>query len=216
MRNLRVSASLAVLALLSGVAIACAPDRAPSAPSIGPRVADVAPTSELLTTDAMRTQPTTWSVSGLRREQPLAADVSTSQVIGPRGGRLTIPEAGFVLDVPPGAVARETTIKVTALAGDMLAYEFGPSGTSFPVALRGTQDLKGTLAQRLPRGAQLSLGYFQAPSDLDASTGTAMVAQEVQATVDQSGHRLIFGIPHFSGWIVMWRGGFIPDSVWEP
>lgn len=216
MRSLRLRASLAVVALFTGAAIACAPDQVPSGPTIGPRGADVSPTAELLTADAYQTKPVSWSVSGLRREQPLAADISTEQVIGPRGGRLSIPEAGFTLDVPAGAVARETPIRVTALAGDMLAYEFGPSGTNFPIALRGTQDLRGTLAPRLPRNTRFSLGYFRTPADVDTSTGTALVAQEMQATVDQSGHRLSFRIPHFSGWIIMYRDGFILDSVWEP
>ena len=212
MRNLRIAAALAA-ALLTGTAVACAPDRAPTAPAIGALRADVAPSSDLLTADS---RTASWSVSGLRRARPLASDLTVEQVIGPRGGKLSIPGAGFTLEVPAGAVATETPFRVTALAGEMLAYEFGPSGSSFQIALRGTQDLSGTLAKRLPRGAQLGLGYFRAPSDVDASTGTAMVAQEVQATVDQSGHRLTFGIPHFSGWIIMWRDGFMLDSVWEP
>ncbi|GLC27713.1 hypothetical protein [Roseisolibacter agri] len=213
MRNLRITAALAV-ALLTGTAVACGPDRAPTAPAIGALRADVAPSADLLSAADGRTA--SWSVSGLRRERPLASDITVQQVIGPRGGKLSIPAAGFTLEVPAGAVATETTFSVTALAGEMLAYEFGPSGTSFPIALRGTQDLSGTLAKRLPRGATLGLGYFRAPSDVDASTGTAMVAQEVEATVDKSGHRLSFGIPHFSGWIILWRNGFTADSVWEP
>lgn len=215
MRNLRLKASLGVVALLTSVAIACAPDRAPTAPSIGAPRADVlVPESSLSVESSAR--PTTWSVSGLRREVPLAADISVAQTIGPRGGRLEIPQAGFVLDVPAGALPQPTTITVTALAGELLAYEFGPSGSHFPVALRGTQDLRGTLAHRLPRGATLSLGYFQSPSDVDAATGTAQVAQELQATVDPSGYRLGFRIPHFSGWIIMWREDGGADSVEVP
>ena len=212
MRNLRIAAALAV-ALLTGTAVACAPDRAPTGPTIGAPRADVAPSADLLSADG---RAATWSVSGLRRERPLARDISVRQVIGPWGGKLSIPGAGFTLEVPAGAVATATTFQVTALAGEMLAYEFGPSGSSFPIALRGTQDLSGTLAKRLPRGAKLGLGYFRTPSDVDSATGTAMVAQEVQATVDQSGHRVTFGIPHFSGWIILWREDGGADSTEVP
>ena len=212
MRNLRITAALAV-ALLTGTAVACGPDRAPTAPAIGAPRADVASSADLLSADS---RTASWSVAGLRRERPLASDITVRQVIGPRGGKLSIPAAGFTLDVPAGAVATETTFSVTALSGEMLAYEFGPSGTSFPIALRGTQDLSGTLAKRLPRGATLGLGYFRTPSDVDATTGTAMVAQEVRATVDQSGHRLTFGIPHFSGWIILWRGDGGADTTEVP
>ena len=215
MRNLRITASLAVAALLTGAAVACAPDRAPLAPSVGMHAANVvAPGSDSVS--SLSTKPTSWSASGLRRETPLAADITVEKVIGPRGGRLEIRAAGFSLDVPAGAVAQPTTFRVTALAGDMLAYEFGPSGAEFPVALRGTQELRGTLAHRLPRGATLTLGYFRTPSDVDAATGTAMVAQELSAVVDGSGHRLDFRIPHFSGWIILWRGDGGADSTQTP
>lgn len=215
MRNLRLTASLAVAALLTGAALACAPDRAPLAPAVGGYTANAVDAgSDSVST--LSTKSTTWSVSGLRRETPLATDVTEEKVIGPRGGRLEIRAAGFSLDVPAGAVAQPTAFRVTALAGDMLAYEFGPSGAEFPVALHGTQDLRGTLAHRLPRNTTLTLGYFRTPSDVDAATGTAMVAQELSAVADASGHRLDFRIPHFSGWIILWRGDGSADSTQVP
>ena len=57
MRNLRQTVSLAAIVLLTGTAIACAPDASTTAPALG--AADVAA--------PRRTSTASWSVAGLRR-----------------------------------------------------------------------------------------------------------------------------------------------------
>jgi hypothetical protein len=203
MRTLRQSASLAAIVLLTGTAIACAPDRSPTGPSLG--APDVA--------GPRRAVAPSWSVAGLRRERALRTDVTVTQVIGPRGGRLTHTEAGLTLEVPAGAVAAPTTFRVTALAGAEVAYDFGPDGSVFPVNLRATQDLRGTNAPRLPRNASFALGQIGA----DGALLTGAQAQRITGTVDRTGRSVTFGVPHFSGWIVMWRdGGGGADSTEVP
>ncbi|MDH3224973.1 MAG: hypothetical protein OEO23_14725 [Gemmatimonadota bacterium] len=76
------------------------------------------------------------SVNGLRlvpRKWPIDRDITRSVEIGPGGGRVAILEAGFVLDIPAGALSEPTVITVTAKAGAYEDYEFGPHGIEFAV-----------------------------------------------------------------------------------
>src|SRR5436309_274804 len=115
--------SLRAVAVVGAVAtlIGCQSD-APSDPrSI--RRAPEAPSALLLTAPK--------SVTVLQRSTPLANSITASKTIGVLGGTLSLPGAGLVVVVPPGAVLQATTISVTALAGSNVAYEFSPHGTTF-------------------------------------------------------------------------------------
>ena len=213
MRTNRFVTRLGLVALTAIAFGACAPDGATTAPAIAPGSShatfDVA-------VDGAQAQPThvgPMSVTGVRRAHALASDVTVEQLIGAQGGRLEIEEAGFTLDVPAGAVAEPTAFRVTALAGELLAYEFGPSGSTFAVPLQATQSLKATNAHRLPKRATLRLGYFASPADVDAAAGTATIAQEMTGWVHPGGRSATFPIPHFSGWIIHWRSGDTSDST---
>jgi hypothetical protein len=208
MRNLRHTVSLTAVVLLTGAAMACAPDRSPTAPSLG--ASDVGAVRTSVSSAAAASSPT-WSVVGLRRTRPLRTDLTVTQVIGPRGGRLDHAAAGFSLEVPAGAVAKATTFRVTALAGETVAYDFGPDGSVFPKALRATQDLRNTNAPRLPRNVAFALGQVDAAGRLMAGA-----TQEVTGTMDRTGLSVSFGIPHFSGWIILWRDGSGSDSTEVP
>jgi hypothetical protein len=204
MRNLRQTVSLAAIVLLTGTAIACAPDRSPMAPAL--EASDVA-------APRMAAAPAPWTVAGLRRERPLRTDLTVTQVIGPRGGRLTHAEAGLTLEVPAGAVSQATTFRVTALAGDQVAYDFGPDGAVFPINLRATQDLRGTNAPRLPRNVSFTLGQLGPDGQPIAAPSPD---QQITGAVDRTGRAVTFGVPHFSGWIIMYRNGQDPDSTQVP
>ena len=215
MRTNRFVTRLGLVALTAIAFGACAPDGVTTAPANAPG----AHASLDVAIDGAHAQPThlgALSVTGVRRAHALESDVMVEELIGPGGGRLEIEEAGFVLDVPAGAVAEPTAFRVTALAGELLAYEFGPSGSSFAVPLRATQNLKATNAHRLPKRASLRLGYFASPADVDAATGTATVAQEMMGAVHPGGRSATFAIPHFSGWIIHWRLDGSSDSTETP
>jgi hypothetical protein len=215
MHSPRLGRAIAGAALALGTVLGCAPERAPLAPPA--RRADLLPTVTSpvggTTEESSLAKVDTWSLPALRRNAPLRGDITVSATIGPRGGRLDMPAAGFSLEVPEGAVLLPTEFRVTALAGDLLAYEFGPDGATFAVPLVATQDLKVTQTQRLPKRASLRAGYFRSAGDVDQQSATAAVAQETGATVSATGHRLAFRIPHFSGWIILWRDGDAADST---
>jgi hypothetical protein len=119
------------------------------------------------------------------------------------GGRLSIPAAGFELIVPKNAVKKSTKFTVTALKGKLVAYEFGPHGTTFPRALQAKQDLSGTdwnlLALR-----PLSAAYFADKSDLNLARATALVSEVLSGATSPLTKQFSWPIEHFSGYIVAW------------
>jgi hypothetical protein len=212
MRTNRFVTRLGLVALTAVAIGACSPDGAPSAPGLAPST----PRSTLLGTVSQDAALAPFALSSVRRARALPADVSTEAVIGARGGRLELPAAGLVIDVPAGAVAATTTFRVTALAGEMLAYEFSPSGSTFAVPLSVTQDLRSTNVSRLPKNSSLRLAYFTSPTDADGLMSSVLgagLAQETRGTLQQSGRAASFPVPHFSGWIIHWRLDGTADST---
>ncbi|MEO7454878.1 MAG: hypothetical protein ABIY52_01355 [Gemmatimonadaceae bacterium] len=144
------------------------------------------------------------TVVTLKRLEPLAQSYSVSAVIGPRGGSLTIPEAGGTVVFPAGALATPTTITMTTRRGRDIAYDFAPH-LQFPVPVLVQQDLHGTFAETHPSMlARLGGAYFE--DDLDASfvdQGKRLArVKEVRAgSVDRRRMLLVFSVNHFSGYL---------------
>ena len=144
-------------------------------------------------------------VRGVTRVVPLQQNISVSTVIGQDGGTISIPDAGLTLVVPPGAVTSSTNFTATALAGRLVAYEFEPAGTKFPVPLQFTQDhtkvsLLGAVTAPVLDGA-----YFTDASRLNQTIGFGAVSEIVPATVDLLRLQVGFPINHFSGYLVSWH-----------
>lgn len=144
-------------------------------------------------------------VRGVTRAQPLANDITVTAVIGKAGGKIAIPEAGLTLVVPANAVEANTTFKATAIAGNLVAYEFEPHGTTFAVPLQFTQDLRktsllGALTTPLMDGA-----YFTDRSKLLPTTGIAFVSELRPVVVNLLKSQASFPIDHFSGYLISWH-----------
>lgn len=140
------------------------------------------------------------TVNTLMRTTPLAEDVYASATIFPnKGGEIVIPEAGFKIVFPDGAVSAKTTITVKAHAGSAVAYIFEPHGIVFGKPVRIEQALQNTGAAG--RSANLLGGYFKSDSDLNPN-GTATVSEIIPTEVEQVGKKIRFYIQHFSGYIV--------------
>jgi len=144
-------------------------------------------------------------VRGITRAVPLKQNISVSAVIGRDGGTISIPDAGLTLVVPPGAVTSSTNFTATALAGRLVAYEFEPHGTKFPVPLRFTQDLKKVSLLSVATAPVLDGAYFTDASRLNQTLGRAAVSEILPATVDLLRLRVGFPINHFSGYLVSWH-----------
>lgn len=124
--------------------------------------------------------------------------VSASKVIGPEGGILSLPQTGFTLIVPRGAVSASTTFSVTPVGGRYVAYDFEPHGTSFAVPLTFMQDLSKT---KHKSGTSIRGAYFSDKSLIDQAVGSAGVSELFTLSFDGLGWSF-FSISHFSGYLV--------------
>jgi hypothetical protein len=188
---MRARSFVALFAAVATVvsAAACGNVDSPAAPARAVRPATTA-SSTLLGS------PTT--ITPLLRNSSLSSNVTVSKNIGILGGAIAIPSAGITLVVPALALSSTKTISVTALAGNQVAYEFSPHGTTFNVPLVMLQDLSNTQAQTggLVNPLNLSLGYF--PNSSLPTTVTELLGVNVNL-LTQIGVSTIW---HFSGYIV--------------
>jgi hypothetical protein len=144
-------------------------------------------------------------VRGVTRAWPLANDITVSAVIGKNGGKISIPEAGLTLVVPANAVEANTTFKATAIAGNLVAYEFEPHGTTFAVPLQFTQDLRKTSLVGMLTAPLMDGAYFTDRSKLLPTTGVAFVSEIKPAVVNLLKSQVSFPIDHFSGYLISWH-----------
>lgn len=151
-------------------------------------------------------------VHPIRRQQPMASEVSWSFDVDARGTTVRHPATGLTINVPAGAVAGPTHITVFALRGAPLAYRFEPHGLQFAKPIQLTQSLHGLLlggaSQPIPR---LLAGYFADDSlATDAVTGNARVIELLPVQIDVRAHNAVVAVRHFSGYTV---ASAVSDSV---
>jgi hypothetical protein len=138
-------------------------------------------------------------VQVLHRTTPLARDEVVSQVIGPWGGTIRLPQAGLTVRFPAYAVRTPTRITVTAPAGDLVGYHFAPHGLRFRRDVKVVQNLWKTDAGLLERllGTRLSAAYF------DGELEPTVNALEILPLRLLDGLGLgTFSVEHFSGYVI--------------
>lgn len=134
------------------------------------------------------------------RVTPLAHDIKVSKTIGSNGGYLEIPQAGFRIDVPRGAVRKNTVFTATAVAGYVIAYEFTPEGAQFSKELTITQSLHGTDWHK--KGFKNAKGgYFSDRDLIDQLLRVVLTLELLPARVTPS-NSIKFNVKHFSGYMV--------------
>jgi hypothetical protein len=168
--------------------------------------ADVAPTGPSVTSAALQPESAQQAIASigalttvrtLGRMIPLSQPATASARIGPEGGTIALPAVGLRLVVPRGAVDSVTTFKVTALAGNAIAYEFAPHGITFKVPLQLQQSLgRSTWLPGLP----LRGGYFKSAGQVNTKLRQAQVDELLPAT--QSGAEAVLQLKHFSGYLI--------------
>ena len=136
-------------------------------------------------------------VTVLGRAVPLRSHFTVGAAIGPAGGTITIPEIGFTLVVPKGAVRGVVKFSVTAMAGASVAYDFAPHGIKFKVPLQFRQSLTVTTA--LP-GMALMGGYFKDKKQVDSDAMKAKVDESTSTRLENGS--VVFDLWHFSGYLV--------------
>lgn len=155
-------------------------------------------------------------VHPIRRQRPLAREVSWSFDVGAQGTTVRHPSTGLTITVPAGAVAGPTHITVFALRGAPLAYRFEPHGLQFAVPIQLTQSLHGLLlggaSRPIPR---LVAGYFADDSLATDAAGNAPVIEILPVQIDVRAHKAILSVRHFSGYTVASaQSDSVPDRHW--
>lgn len=181
---------------------ACSTDRTataslePSAPNLAKNTRLAKPTGDAAL-DSTGTQ-TLNVLKVLGRKTPLSESITASATIGPAGGTIRIPDLGFSLYVPMGALSKSTKISVTAMAGSGVAYHFEPHGLQFNYPVWFTQETKFTESTS---GLLLQGAYFKDDKQVDNHSKKATVDEIYQVDLDPLG-LILFGIKHFSGYLV--------------
>ena len=141
----------------------------------------------------------------IHRSQPLANDVSWTFTASPYGTRSSNSTVGLSVYVPPGAIDRYITIRVTALKGSAVAYSFEPH-LEFDRKVVLTQNLRGLEYGLLGTGllnlSPFKGAHFDGDTPTYNSSGQALVTEIVGAVLNLFSNTTSFGVDHFSGWIV--------------
>jgi hypothetical protein len=138
----------------------------------------------------------------LQRAQALPYKITQTKLIGSGGGQVSIPTAGVTLTVPAGAVDFPTLISVTALAGRGVAYEFGPTGSTFKKPLTIKQDLRVTnVDPRLASQLKFNGGYFRSQKSLLGGL-LGIIEELLPASTNASNGTVQFNVNHFSGYLI--------------
>jgi hypothetical protein len=167
-----------------------APARSLATPSGAAR--DVAPSTLTLT-------------QGLLRTAPLAETVVVVKTIPHGGGGINVPGTDFQLQIPNGAFEGQSmTFTITAYAGNVVAYDFQPHGVTFLKPLLAVQRLGHTnwKSYNLPSGYYWAGAYFADASQVDFTSGQALVNEFESSLVKVGGATMSWQIPHFSGYLV--------------
>lgn len=189
MRPFRAVASILSMALVVVSMGSCADRPSPVEPTT---------TSEGLVSDLLG--PPLSPMTVLTRTVPLSRDITASAVIGRSGGVIEIPEAGLRFEVPRRALRRDTEIRITAPAGNLVGYHFEPHGLEFARSARVTQSLRGTAAENAPELlSSMQAAYFQGEL-LPVIDPLEVLSLEFILR----GRRAdaVFGIDHFSGYVI--------------
>jgi hypothetical protein len=196
----RLAATAALLA--AAVVAACAGDSTgPSQPLASPQGAAFSKGSSNLSFSSAVAQGLLW-------EKPRSQATTASKIISSKGGTIEVKGTGLRLQVPRGAVSVATRFTITALPGNVVAYDFQPHGSVFPVPLKFVQDLSETNFKhvKVPAGFVPSFegAYFTTSLLIDQLTGVAIVDEVIPATTEItfSGKAISFPISHFSGYMI--------------
>jgi hypothetical protein len=142
---------------------------------------------------------------GLLRTARLAQNVVVMKTISHSGGTIDVPGTDFQLQIPGGAFAAQSmTFTITAYAGSVVAYDFQPHGVTFLKPLVAVQQLGHTnwKSYNLPSGKYWAGAYFADASQIDFTTGRALVNEFMNSMVKVTGAAMSWQIPHFSGYLV--------------
>ena len=133
------------------------------------------------------------------------SQITVSKAIDQTGGTISIPETGFSMDIPAGALSGPLTITVSADTR-YVAYKMEPSGTQFAKDVTVTQSLSNTTVAGAPLGSQIYAAYI-ADDSLSLSGKVPVAEIEPSTTIfSTTNSRLpvaqVWTIRHFSRYML--------------
>jgi hypothetical protein len=137
--------------------------------------------------------------------QEYQSQIKVSKVIDKAGGRISIPQTGFTMVIPAGALSGPLTITVTADTR-YVAYKMDPAGTQFKADVTVTQSLSNTTVGGEPLSNQLYAAYIA--DDSTKLSGSISVTEiEPSKTIFSSTNPLlpvaqVWIIRHFSRYML--------------
>ncbi|HJP84740.1 MAG TPA: hypothetical protein VJ852_02015 [Gemmatimonadaceae bacterium] len=123
--------------------------------------------------------------------------VKVSQRVDQSGGQISIPETGFTMDIPAGALSAPLTITVTA-DDKYVAYRMEPTGTQFEKDVTVTQALRSTTVAGSPLRTQLYAAYI-ADDNLKLSGKVPVLEIEPSTTIFSPLNALL---PEAQVWVI--------------
>jgi hypothetical protein len=91
------------------------------------------------------------------------------------GGTLTIPEAGFTISFPAGALNQDIQITIIALSGASVAYDMFPHGLRFNKPVIATQAIPAGSGRK--GGAPIFCAYLDSAHENIGANGVALAAE---------------------------------------
>ncbi|HVM88854.1 MAG TPA: hypothetical protein VMT76_11765 [Puia sp.] len=139
------------------------------------------------------------------KPQPTAVGIPTgnitSKVIGANGGTVVSADGTVELDIPPGALANDTTIGIQPITnncpgGFNNAFRFTPNGLKFsqPATLKfhyPDSVLEGTIPELMGIATQVSNGYWKVATKMSNDTATHTIATSIRHFTDYTPMELI-------------------------
>ncbi|HEY0528698.1 MAG TPA: hypothetical protein VGD02_07710 [Gemmatimonadaceae bacterium] len=146
-----------VLVVLSAFVLASCADQAVTDP-LAPSNAALSKSPGSSVSSAV-TDPSQLNLQAVWWKKQHKTTISVSKTISASGGTISIPETGFSMSFPAGAVSGP--IKITVTSDDKyVAYKMEPTGTRFAKDVTVTQQLNTTTLYGQPLHGLLYVGYI--------------------------------------------------------
>jgi hypothetical protein len=91
------------------------------------------------------------------------------------GGTLTIPETGFSITFPAGALSQDMQITIIALSGASVAYDMLPHGLRFSKPVIASQDIPAGSGRKV--GASIFCAYLNSSHENIGANGVALASE---------------------------------------
>ncbi len=154
-------------------------------------------------------KPPAAGFEALEWANPIETEVRIERIIDSKGGEIRLGTTGVTIRFPQGAVTETVTIQARALAGSVVAFEFGAHGLTFDAPVQIRIDAKKLVGSWLDVDSSELYGGDEDHDYLLRLIGVYFVASPLRGVVPletlpiylEDGD-IVLEIRHFSGYAV--------------